>query len=389
MALEGQAAAAVLAVAEACERVARNAAGCQDPNNETVYTMRDLARELREAAEKEVMPDAAAGRCKPIGGGPKHVTPAGADVESAPADEPPMPERGPDRDEANAAVVHRLTNWDALHTYAEWAKRRIDELERIMKAKDELESARRHHYTARAEKAEARVAELEQQAEADAQAEAEGSNEPLSAMMAEEAIAEARFDSAMRDEARLDPHLSTDATEAELRGTIATLERMIESQRSALTKISAIRDSIVGMQGFNWSEHAYPLVAVLGEVGFPGAGYEIARENLGTLIEQVKQAEGTVTEMREAAAALMLEVTRWRELAEKATPGPWKINRYDNEGGEINWQVQQDRPPAEVLCNISDECGRHMSARHDAAFIAASREAVPRLCEIVERLAKP
>ena len=36
MKLEGQAAAAVLAVAEACERVARNAAGCQDPNNETV-----------------------------------------------------------------------------------------------------------------------------------------------------------------------------------------------------------------------------------------------------------------------------------------------------------------------------------------------------------------
>jgi hypothetical protein len=56
--------------------------------------------------------------------------------------------------------------------------------------------------------------------------------------------------------------------------------------RAALTKISAIRDSIVGMQGFNFSEHAYPLVAALGEAGFDGAGYEIARVNLGTLIEQ-------------------------------------------------------------------------------------------------------
>lgn len=59
----------------------------------------------------------------------------------------------------------------------------------------------------------------------------------------------------------------------------------------ALTKISAIRDSIVGMQGFNFSEHAYPLVAALDEAGFKGAGYEIARANLGTLIEQRNRAE--------------------------------------------------------------------------------------------------
>ena len=71
-------------------------------------------------------------------------------------------------DSQSAVLVglHRANHWGALYAYAEWAKRRIDELERIMKAKDELESARRHHYTARAEKAEARVAELEQQAEA-------------------------------------------------------------------------------------------------------------------------------------------------------------------------------------------------------------------------------
>jgi hypothetical protein len=61
--------------------------------------------------------------------------------------------------------------------------------------------------------------------------------------------------------------------------------------REALTKISAIRDSIVGMQGFNFSEHAYPLVAVLDAAGFKGAGYEIARANLGTLIEQIKTCE--------------------------------------------------------------------------------------------------
>jgi len=71
-----------------------------------------------------------------------------------------------------------------------------------------------------------------------------------------------------------------------LRATIVELNSM----KTALSKISDIRDSIVGQQGFNFSEHAYPLVAVLGSVGFPGKGYEIARENLGTLIEQRDRA---------------------------------------------------------------------------------------------------
>jgi len=53
----------------------------------------------------------------------------------------------------------------------------------------------------------------------------------------------------------------------------------------ALEKISDIRDSIVAKQGFHFSNHAYPLVAALDAVGFPGAGYEIASKNFGTLIE--------------------------------------------------------------------------------------------------------
>ncbi len=67
----------------------------------------------------------------------------------------------------------------------------------------------------------------------------------------------------------------------------------------ALTKVSAIRDSIVGMQGFHFSEHAYPLVAVLDGAGYKGAGYEISRANLGTLIEQRDKA----TAERDAARA--------------------------------------------------------------------------------------
>lgn len=78
----------------------------------------------------------------------------------------------------------------------------------------------------------------------------------------------------------------------------------VKALREALQKVSDIRDSIVGMQGFNFSEHAYPLVAVLNAAGFKGAGYEISRKNLGTLIEQIKAAE----EQRDSLARRVVEV---------------------------------------------------------------------------------
>lgn len=69
--------------------------------------------------------------------------------------------------------------------------------------------------------------------------------------------------------------------------------------RDALTKISVIRDSIIGTQGFNWSEHAYPLVAALDAAGFRGADYKISRENLGTLMGRLGAAEADRDALRE------------------------------------------------------------------------------------------
>jgi len=42
--------------------------------------------------------------------------------------------------------------------------------------------------------------------------------------------------------------------------------------RGALTKIDAIRNSIVETQSINWSGHIYPLVAALREAGYEGTG---------------------------------------------------------------------------------------------------------------------
>ena len=52
-------------------------------------------------------------------------------------------------------------------------------------------------------------------------------------------------------------------------------------------KVNAIRNSIIGAQSFNFSEHAYPLVAALNEAGFVGLPYPEAKENLGMLIDQL------------------------------------------------------------------------------------------------------
>lgn len=54
----------------------------------------------------------------------------------------------------------------------------------------------------------------------------------------------------------------------------------LEASRAALAKIDAIRNNIIGKQGVDWSRDIYPLVAVLGEVGYEGEGYDRARARI-------------------------------------------------------------------------------------------------------------
>lgn len=66
---------------------------------------------------------------------------------------------------------------------------------------------------------------------------------------------------------------------------------------TALEKVNAIRESIIGTQTVNWSEHVYPLVAALDAAGFTGTPYPEARENFGTLIERAAKAEAEVARL--------------------------------------------------------------------------------------------
>lgn len=68
----------------------------------------------------------------------------------------------------------------------------------------------------------------------------------------------------------------------------------------ALVKINDIRNSIIGCQTVNWSEHIYPLVAALEEAGIEGAGYPASRTNVGTMLERTLAAENEVIGLRAA-----------------------------------------------------------------------------------------
>ncbi len=63
---------------------------------------------------------------------------------------------------------------------------------------------------------------------------------------------------------------------------------------AAIEKINDIRNSIIGFQTMNWSEHIYPLVAALEEAGINGQGYPEARENFGTMLQRTVSAEKRV-----------------------------------------------------------------------------------------------
>lgn len=80
----------------------------------------------------------------------------------------------------------------------------------------------------------------------------------------------------------------------------------------ALWKINDIRNNIIGTQTVNWSEHVYPLVSALKEVGMKGLEYPDAREQAGNLVQQRDGALAAVKGLQDVIDALKRENDRLR-----------------------------------------------------------------------------
>lgn len=84
----------------------------------------------------------------------------------------------------------------------------------------------------------------------------------------------------------------TDNEQRRLESQATAKERQrAESAEAALRKINDIRNSIIGHQTINWSEHVYPLVAALDEAGVKGMSYPDAKAHCQSLHDQLKAAE--------------------------------------------------------------------------------------------------
>jgi len=109
--------------------------------------------------------------------------------------------------------------------------------------------------------------------------------------------------------------------------TVTQLRHALDRERercgvlqTALAKINDIRNSIIGFQTVNWSEHIYPLVAALKAAGIDGMAYPEALKNTGTLVEQAKLAI-------ERCGVLEREVRAYRE---------WQRTKCDDNASSLD-----------------------------------------------------
>lgn len=95
---------------------------------------------------------------------------------------------------------------------------------------------------------------------------------------------------------------------------------------TVIAKVNDIRNSIIGCQTVNWSEHIYPLVAALEEAGVEGAGYPSSRANVGTMLERTLAAESEADRLR----AITLDLQKHYTMATEALkPFAEAAGRFD------------------------------------------------------------
>lgn len=112
---------------------------------------------------------------------------------------------------------------------------------------------------------------------------------------------------------------------------------------------------------------------------------------LADKLEALKSPPKHATSDRATAKALNYEqLVKWHDLADAATPGPWKDDALESSSDFRVCATGSDegciRCLALMLKVDADGCPDDTSRRADAAFIAAAREAVPALLGEVDRL---
>jgi hypothetical protein len=91
----------------------------------------------------------------------------------------------------------------------------------------------------------------------------------------------------------------------------------------AMKNIDDIRNSIIGYQSFNWSAHAYPLVAALEKAGFKGLGYEEANRMAKTQLDRIKELEAERDSLKRD---VQQEVDDWEPVMTYAANNDFDIN---------------------------------------------------------------
>ncbi len=110
----------------------------------------------------------------------------------------------------------------------------------------------------------------------------------------------------------------------------AELDALCDSHDKLLgvvEKINELRNDAVGLQSCGISSFLYPLVAILGDAGIEGEGYDVARPRINTIFTQRDEA-------------LKLLTLAWRRIRHKSNPFEGEHNS-DGTIERINELVEQ------------------------------------------------
>ena len=158
-------------------------------------------------------------------------------------------------------------------------------------------------------------------------------------------------------------------------------QREIDRLRAALEKVNEIRNSIIGLQTVNWSEHIYPLVKVLDDAGFAGMAFSDAGTHYGTMLDRTLAAEAEAARLRGVAGKAVAVATRMADLAERGIADRdgeiGRLQGITNEATTTGIEIADiaekeiDRLRAaleRIACRYQGEVGPHMEEPRAAAI---------------------